>query len=150
MCRLQHGCTSCWFWSHRLQFKLELSGDLTIAPLQHYQSFLAFIVPEKSVINTFKNGKIWKPTKGHNSKSYWPLATNFATTPLYLRDQVWYNPANTQRRCTVMTFLMTLQRRWNDIVATLCVCLEVSSKKDHKQKLLSKMHFKFLKTYQGT
>ena len=26
-------------------------------------------------------GKIWKSTKGHNLKSYWPLATNFSTAP---------------------------------------------------------------------
>ena len=38
--------------------KLELSEDLNIALLQHYQSFLAFIVPEKSVTKIFKNGKI--------------------------------------------------------------------------------------------
>ena len=52
---------------HKLHMKLELSEDLTIAPLQRYQSFLAFIVPEKSVTKNFKNGKVWKPTKGHNS-----------------------------------------------------------------------------------
>ena len=37
-------------------------------------SFLAFLVPEKSVANIFKNGKIWKPTTGQNSNNYapWP------------------------------------------------------------------------------
>ena len=40
------------------KMKLELSEDLTIAPLQCYLSFLVFIVPEKSVTKIFKNGKI--------------------------------------------------------------------------------------------
>ena len=38
--------------------ELELSEDLILAPMQHYLSFLAFIVPEKSVTKVFKNGKI--------------------------------------------------------------------------------------------
>ena len=38
-------------------------------------SFLAFIVPEKSVMKIFKNVRIWKPIKGHKSNSYGPLAT---------------------------------------------------------------------------
>ena len=38
----------------------------------------------------FKNGKIWKPTKGHNSKSNGPLATILPLHLPYLRDQVWY------------------------------------------------------------
>ena len=73
-----------WEWIKKEQKdkkKLELSEDLAIAPLQRYQIFLAFIVPEKTVTNIFKNGKSWKPTKGHNSKSNWPVAVNFATTP---------------------------------------------------------------------
>ena len=51
---------------------------------------LAFIVPEKSVTNIFKNGKIWKPMKAHNSKSYELLDTILALHLPYLRDQVWY------------------------------------------------------------
>ena len=38
-------------------------------------SFLAFLGSEKSVTKIFKNGKIWKPSKGHNSMSYGLLAT---------------------------------------------------------------------------
>ena len=59
-------------------------------------SFLAFIVPEKSVTKVFENGKIWKPMKGHNSKSYGPSAI----LPLhltYLRDQVWYKFCQSRR-----------------------------------------------------
>ena len=53
-------------------------------------NFLAFIVPEKSDTKIFKNGKIWKPIKGHDSKSYEPLATILPLHLPYLRDQVWY------------------------------------------------------------
>ena len=53
-------------------------------------SFLAFIVSQKSVTKIFKNGKIWKPMKGYNSKSYGPLATILPQHLPYLRDQVWY------------------------------------------------------------
>ena len=53
-------------------------------------SFLAFMTPEKSVTKIFKNGKIWKPMKWYNSKSYGPLATILPLHLLYLRDQVWY------------------------------------------------------------
>ena len=53
-------------------------------------SFLAFIVPEKSVTKIFKNGKIGKPVKGHISKSYGPMATSLPLHLHYLRDQVWY------------------------------------------------------------
>ena len=45
-------------------------------------SFLAFIVPEKSVAKTFKNGKIENLSKGQNSKSYGSLAT---ILPLHLQ-----------------------------------------------------------------
>ena len=53
-------------------------------------SFLAFIVPETSVTKIYKNGKIWKPMKRHNSMSYGPLATILPLHLTYLRDQVWY------------------------------------------------------------
>ena len=32
--------------------------------------------------------KFWKPTKGHNSKSYEPMATILRLQLTYLRDQV--------------------------------------------------------------
>ena len=38
----------------------------------------------------FKNGTIWKPMKGQNSKSYGPLAIILPLHLPYLRDQVWY------------------------------------------------------------
>ena len=53
-------------------------------------SFLALIVPEKYIMKIFKNGKIWKLIKIHNSKSYWPLATILPIHLPYFRDQVWY------------------------------------------------------------
>ena len=34
--------------------------------------------------------KLWKPTKGHNTKSYGPLATILRLHLSNLRDQVWY------------------------------------------------------------
>ena len=49
-------------------------------------SFLAFIVTEKSVTKIFKNGKIWKPIKEQNSKSYGPLATILPLHLPYLRE----------------------------------------------------------------
>ena len=42
-------------------------------------NFLAFIVPQKSVTKIFKKGKIWKPIKEQNSKSYGPFATILLT-----------------------------------------------------------------------
>ena len=53
-------------------------------------SFLAFIVPKKSVKKSFKNDKIWKPMKGHISKSYGLLANILSLDFPYLRDQMWY------------------------------------------------------------
>ena len=53
-------------------------------------SFLAFFVPEKSVTKIFKNGKILKPTKGDNSKSYGLLATILQLHHSYLRNKMWY------------------------------------------------------------
>ena len=53
-------------------------------------SFLAFLGSEKSIMKIFKNGKIWKPSKGHNSKGYEPLATVLPLHFPYLRDQMWY------------------------------------------------------------
>ena len=52
-------------------------------------SFLAFIVPWKSVMKIFKNGVIWKPIKEYNFKSYGLLATFLPLHLPYLRDQVW-------------------------------------------------------------
>ena len=66
-----------------MQEKPEVSyGPLAPIPVYMIQSlsmfiqtfsFLALIVPEKSDTKIFKNGKILKPIKGHNSKSYGPL-----------------------------------------------------------------------------
>ena len=53
-------------------------------------SFLAFLGSEKSDTKIFKNGKIWKPSKEHNSMSYGPLATFLPLHLPYLQDQVWY------------------------------------------------------------
>ena len=55
-----------------------------------YTNFQLSLVPEKSVTKIFKNGKIWKPIKGHKSKSYGPLATILPLHLPYLRDQVLY------------------------------------------------------------
>ena len=53
-------------------------------------SSIAFIVPEKPVTNFFKNGKIWKPIKGHKYKNYGVLANILPLHIPYLRYQVWY------------------------------------------------------------
>ena len=53
-------------------------------------SSIAFIVPEKSVTNFFKNGKIWKPITGHKYKSYGLLVNILPLHLPYLRYQVWY------------------------------------------------------------
>ena len=67
-----------------------------------YFSFLAFIVPEKSVTKIFKNGKIWKPIKGHKSKSYGPLATILPIHLPYLRHQVWYKFHRSRPLATIL------------------------------------------------
>ena len=53
-------------------------------------SFLAFLVPEKSVMKIFKNSKIWKPTKEYNTKSSGPLATILPLHLPHVKNKVWY------------------------------------------------------------
>ena len=50
-------------------------------------SFLAFIVPEKSVMKIFKKGKILNSMKGCKCKNYGPLAIVLPLHLPFLRDQ---------------------------------------------------------------
>ena len=50
-------------------------------------SFLAFIIPEKSVTKIFKNGKILKPIEG-NVQELWALVIILTLHLPYLTDQV--------------------------------------------------------------
>ena len=63
----------------------------TIHPvIVHVYMDFQLSICHSSVTKIFKIGKIWKPIKGHNSKSYGPLATILPLHLPYLREQVWY------------------------------------------------------------
>ena len=65
--------------------------------------FLAFLGSEKSVMKIFKNGKIWKwkPTKGHNSKSYGP----FAPIPVHMIHPVIVTVYRNFQLCSFLRFM---------------------------------------------
>ena len=77
-------------WRVSIKPRLPFSYLWRVLCFQRQSFWHLFIVPEKSVTKIFKNGKIWKPMKGHNSNSNGPLATILPLHLSYLRDQVWY------------------------------------------------------------
>ena len=70
--------------------KLELSDDLTIAPLQRCQSLQAFIVPEKSVTKISRMAKFENLPRDITPRVIGPWPPILPLHLPYLKDQVWY------------------------------------------------------------